>query len=1336
MRIRKHETGMSMVEVLAALAIVGTMIMASVVATSMAHKMTRTNTDKEFATQKAISILEEMKGLVQVNSGGNAITLDTFDDGAQTSPILTIQGTHRQVGDTRPLTQPDDSISGNVLVAPSKWRFERHITVTTPPGQTAANDVRLVDVQVYRNGDGGRVLLAEVSSVIRTIIDSMPPTQVYDVYLIAVENVPGWWVYMSNVVKVVNNAITNLQSRNPGLEFRTHQINTLAYGRDQMYRPYINDAVDSEQNIEYAYFYPGKMPDPAANADVGNNYYYFPEFFRGHILVSDDSSGSVQLVDKNGYDVDKNPFPYAIADQYNHAMRYWDEKALYDLRKGENPKEEMSLRLLLDDMYMHPDQYVNALVINLHGELMPFPPIRNYSDAAKDPEQTAAPDLRNVRVVTHPEQLRYPQVNGTVNFRVYSYLTNPDAAGLNNLPAATPITLIVKGTNAWAPAAGSITTITGGVDNAGNPVAYASGNAAVCGAVPPAAGTQCYTWGLTGTGNADTIIKLYNSPLRSPFDTATGLGLDYASRLYGMEYIPSPVEDLSIVGAQVPFTNNLATSAAPLPKNTARWILRIPTGSCPANGRISVDTRIGDQVTSGVVYPTPVQPANLSRTYTYRGTDQWIFGDLTNQVNFPPNLPISERYQFQGDPRHCPYSDLKRPYTGTTATPANESTLGMGYNRNFDNFEDATYNGTSFVQLIGANAAATYNITAANNTVALKVNNVAITNFTVTTGGARTAAQIVTNMNANAGFTAVAIADVVNGHVRIMPRTQPLTVQFTPATGTIAGPLGFDNITRTNGAWVGWSYTNAAGTQRYGVKNNSSLVTPPPNAGAAGWITGAGDHDTDVARIFQITRSALIRSNALWTSMTGWSYYYVGLGNEIGYDAANGFQYSIPVSRKPFDGTSGSWWHVDTITRDTNGAATPANQPTSQGTYYVRTGGGPAAGWWSIPWLGELYPDQAYDVAAGIDWKNAGNLATDNTNANGWYVRDLRQNFPRFPGTDLEQTVRRTYRMGCTTMFWGNTAASTFHHQGGTSPDTGTIQTMTPGVGAGRDIADHYAFPVPDTMDSNRPFTTAETTAGDNPEFFLQNAYPQAGNSVNGGANVTTGTAANNARLLNSYYLHNTSKQASALLTLSDPTTFNTAFIVVNGLSPTGISGTTFISNWAFLSLIQSYLNGGLYTDASAQPTAQHIRQLPRVAITAPNVTTNLKNPSSVNVTWAATWKRWDDIPYTTAYPNNYSETGVNITYQVMYSSTNGFPPDPVNRPLETGWRFVQTDAIAHPGELSLNVAQEQVTGTSATWNTPAGSFPEANYLIRVEAYRNGFPKHYSYHQYRAYISR
>ncbi len=126
-----------------------------------------------------------------------------------------------------------------------------------------------------------------------------------------------------------------------------------------------------------------------------------------------------------------------------------------------------------------------------------------------------------------------------------------------------------------------------------------------------------------------------------------------------------------------------------LPKNTARWVITIPKARIADNKKLTIETRLGDTLTTGVMYPPESAnvPPNLSRTYVWRGTDTWIFGDgtTTNQ----PNFPITEQFQFLGDPRHLPYADLKRPHVGAGFGATYENRLGMGYNRYFDDFESA-----------------------------------------------------------------------------------------------------------------------------------------------------------------------------------------------------------------------------------------------------------------------------------------------------------------------------------------------------------------------------------------------------------------------------------------------------------------------------------------------------------------------------------------------------------------------------------------------------------------------------------------------------------------------
>jgi hypothetical protein len=1245
---------MTLVEVLVGIGILAVLIFASLSLTTSALQMTRLNLDRQFATEKAISILEELKSVAQNSSASNGsiVVLDQYDDGVNTRDELTIQ-----TG-----AQPGDPISGNMM-GPHGWLYQRRVSVIRIGGQSSAG-VRLVRVAVFRDDVSGMHLLAEVSSVIRTLATVMPQSQVYDVYAIAVENVPGWWVYTSSLVPFVQNAISELEDRNPGLNFRVHWINKLSYGRDQEYRPYINDVNDSTQDINWVYFYPGSMPQNNATLNPPNLDYYYPTpLFAAHM--------NVDGTDTNNYNMGAPPntVPYALADQYNHAMRYYDEKALFNARvaAGLEDPTTPTYRLLLDDMIMNPNAYTNAILINLHGELFPFPPTRNYSDPAKAPDTvaTAPNNLQNIRVVTHPENLEYNLTttpNADVKLRVYAYEAPSGTSAIATGVLPVPVTVVIPGIDLTSIAnTVAVTRIEGGnaptiipsgdtVPAAGN--GYVKSSALVA---PSATRMSASVSAVTVGGVPNTLIKLVNTPFRHPkcagancasVEHPAGLtnnaGLAAGAYLYNQQYVPAPLEFFEQATAQTPFTLDLASNAAG-EKNTARWIITINGANltnilnaqgmpavggipaCPApcaNNALAIETRIGDVAagslpTTGTMWPVRNQPPNLSRTYVWRGTSLWLFGDGTN-TNLP-HLPMTERYQFMGDPRHCPYADLKMPHTNNGgAWPAANvnSNVGMGYNKYFDDFE----------------------------------------------------------------------------------------VSGTNAGGTTSGAT-----------WPGWTYV--VGGNTYGVKNDGNLT----NKGYA-WGTTNGQIELDVQRAFQMLRNALTSSQVVYTTMTGYSYYYIGIGGEIGYDAANQFPNSVPVSSKPFTGTGGAANFTE---------QSIINGCNTCGAKYVRQNcaGGCTNYWWSMNWLGELYPDSAYLGVNG--YAATGNLPTGTGNTN--YIRVLRgsigpttgNTFILPPGTDFglctttcpsdTAAVRRTGGPGSTNLFWTGTSTATFHH----TPDNsnGTIAFQ------GNDIAsttNGYNFPLLSPVPNYRPFGLAQNQTGDNPDLFLSAVYgPVFPTSMQAEFYQQQGPG---------------TPPGSALESLRDPTSNKTAFVVVNGLSPTGQTGSNYIARWSFLTLIHSYFQGGLYpAQPPAAPAATEagcaacpnfrIRQLPRVAISFPGVNDDLNNPSTINIQWGITWKRWDGKNYTPNYANTFSETEP-VQYQVMYSDDNG-----------ATWKWCDTaiPGTPRPGSRSAGAL---ITATNYNWSVPSGTFPMGNYLIRVEAYRQNYPLHYSYHQFRAFIRR
>jgi type II secretory pathway pseudopilin PulG len=1247
--MRTKQTGMTLAEVLVGVAILGTLILATMGVTTAIMRETKTNMDRQFATQKAISMLEELKALVQVNTGTSITVIDDFNDATAFRLRLTTLG-----GD--PNLNPDEPLSGNVRVG-SNWLYSRQISVKamTDPNDSdiliSSNDVRLVRVRVYRNlPNGDRQLMSEVAGIVRTLASSFAPSQVYDVYCVAIENVPGWWVNMSTLVTFAQNALSDLQVRHPGLVFRQRMITTLAYGRDSQYQPYINATQDSKSDIPSVYFYPGLLPnsyDTPAGTGAGTNrltaaqYYYPPANFNGKYR---DESGS-----QNGYSPaagdPPNPYPYALADQYNHAMRYHDELALYEKRRtavdpdGDliYPNEQPTLRFLLDDMVMRPWLYTNAIMINLHGELLPFPPVRNYSDAAKKPDyyvgtSSAAPN--GVRVVTHPEQIAYNTDNlteaaSTINLRVYSYLTHPEnairkkVAGLAtdlNSDATTrgewlpePITLVIRGV-AWAPGAADIRAITGGVDfdRDGARDSYSQVNAAVSDATSPPAGAHRMYF-TTAPAGSDTVIRLHNSPLVAPCatpadcDAGGGSGgiehvdwSDDTRRLYGMEYIPAPMENFASASVQTAFSRNLATTGDD-EKNTARWVVKIPTAIFGTNKVVTVETYIGnytyDATTQSYVSalsPPYAEPTNLSRTYVWRGNANYLFvGNPAADPKTGPALPPSERYQFQGDPRHCPYADLKRPHSGGFAAGNLNPYYGMGYNRYFDGFRYSGHNA------------------------------------------------------------------------------------------------------RSN--WPGWSYTAGSPAVTYGVEDADNAM----------W----NDKDIDIPRVFQIWRNALMKSNVLFTTMTGYPFFYVGTGNEIGYDTANGFPSSIPLSRLPFEPelTSTYRYFEHSI-------------GSGIGVRYIQEGNASVGGWWGMNWLGELYPDAWYDITsgpnAGNDWKARGNLPTGTSGAytTGTFRRVRRSAVPgntlgnrsHTPGTSLLSAHRTTAQPGIA-MFYGAPSNSTVtpdccnDDQPG---DTGELDDDNAPGGGGLEIKNNFNFPLDSPMPAWRPFVI-NGSADSNAEGLGQAPY---------GATTTPSW-------LRKYYDQNGQQNhsSSAVIAVREGSTSNAMFVVANGLSPSGAAGTEYLARWAFLSLIQSYFEAGAF-NGGATPAAA---QLPRLVITDPNLNTDLSpTTSSVTIRWTINWRRWDGKPYTEAYNASGFAIGAATSYYIMYSTDNG-----------ASWKYVQDGTKATPGVKS-SVTGHKITNLFYNWAVPAGSFPTGAYIIRVEAYRDAYPLHYSFHQYQMFLNR
>jgi hypothetical protein len=1163
--------GFSLVEFLIGLVILVVSSAALLNHLAINYQTTASERDRVFAFGRAQAILAEIQSFVD-RSGIDAAAVDMFDDGVASRPQLTVQ-----TGADGQLLPADHPLSRN-LMANGQWVWSRRVSVQPMPG-TGGRNLRYVTVRVLRRDPQGvERSVADLSAVVNSAGEAYPTTQVYDVYLLAIENIPGWWVHMDTLRPFVESMLSNLESRNPGLDFRTHWITKSSFGRNQAYRPRTNAAGPSTGFATSVYALPGRMPDGSAS-----QHYYVPDNFTGRV--------DVDGVDVNGYDAVRNPHPYALADWFNHSARYPDELAAWRRRvaaieareaeirdaeaNGFEPPEaladmskEPTLRLFLEDLWSSPTKYRHALVINLHGELLPLPPLRNYSDAARSP--IAHPELR---VVTHPEELRTRNKEGgqtdAVRLRMYAYAHETSVS-----PYAGPARMIdpmvveVVGVNLVDPANPtrlasfcSLQNVPGGVPVGGVSNYAASWQAAKHSSDGPVAGEMCYVaeW-LPPAMGADgcTRVHLFNTPVGAPPVTQSGqqfgLAATERARLYGMAYVPCPI---TLPGSGMPtFTPDL-TKAGSGPKNTARWTLQIGAQALTGNRFVSpsgqaynpggdvvmtVRTRIAtghssgdeDWRGSGSMWPTANDPDNLSVTHAW-----WT--DSANDV------PVTERAQFQGDPRHLPYRDCFR----------NGVDFPNSYNWYLDNL----------------------------------------------TSGSGASLE-----NAAADFPCIDTAVVRDGFA--------------------AGAMGFD-----------------------------------------------------VPRGLQLFREGLVRAGLVYTSVTGWSNYYVGLGGEIGYDADNGYPNSIPTDLTPFGAPATSGF-VNTIT----GARRFVRAPGASGTGF----------WWGMPWLGELYPDAAASV-----WLDAssgavrGNLPAGlgagqyyQQNCNAVYGASARQAF----GTSLVDTGHRTAAFGCTTFFNVGTAASTFQHS--TSTTAGALTTI------GAEVAANYGTSVPTSIPVTRPYRiNVATTVGEH--------WSLAPHATKGAA-TTFQT-----------YVSHSGGSGAGVVKLVDPASTSAAYVAVNGIANTVTNGSPFIAEWSLLSMLHTLLDAGRSTNSF------RIKPQPRVEILAPTAVTELDDPASIEVVLSTEWRRWDGRPYTAT--GAFGESESELRYAFLCSRDAG-----------RSWFHVVDGSPATPGvppTAAQAIADSGTGDESFAWDVASG-YPEGSYLLRVECFRDGAACHHAVHQTRLFIQR
>src|ERR1035438_4604452 len=236
-----NQGGYNLVELMIAVGILATLASSVLMARFLMGKQTVRITDKSYATQKAIQMFEELKALVNGNEKAGVNVLDQYSDGTKFNTVLTTDKNVDVIPPTVP--NPADPLSGN-RTSNGNWRYLRQVSITRFANDPYTRQV-LIKVWLYQsdaNPTQPGELLAEVGGNLRTITNVFPPTQVMDVYILAINNIAAWWAHEPVLYQTFQNIISDIQGRNPGLEIRPHYITRSSYGRDPQYVPFINQS--------------------------------------------------------------------------------------------------------------------------------------------------------------------------------------------------------------------------------------------------------------------------------------------------------------------------------------------------------------------------------------------------------------------------------------------------------------------------------------------------------------------------------------------------------------------------------------------------------------------------------------------------------------------------------------------------------------------------------------------------------------------------------------------------------------------------------------------------------------------------------------------------------------------------------------------------------------------------------------------------------------------------------------------------------------------------------------------------------------------------------------
>jgi len=1400
----KSQKGFTVIEVSIALVVLSTTIAGTVGLQNYTLQKVRQNNERAFAIQKSMQMYNELRAMVDGNREDNFENLSNFSDGSKYNTTLTVEKN----------VQPGDPLSSNPAHGDG-WKFVRQVQVLPVPHDTFAKQVKVA--VWYANADGEpkhTKPLSVISGVLKTNIPVSPPSQEFNIYGLAIANTLPHYQIFDELIPSFQGIVDSLEFRNPGLRLNRDLITVAAYGRDPFYLPFYNDQTNTRDvHTPWVYHYPGKVrvSNPGDFPGDPNRTDYLYEYLGGRVW-GETAGTQNHLSNLAG----GGPYrPFAMADQFNHALRFPEHRAMEKrvqqwARASINPAtatlEQMKLRnsLLQPTLYSFledlntSDRYRNSILVSMHGNSLPLPPLRNYSDPARLPldqhGSTNAEKFRyeGMRLISHPEKLEYAN-NEAMQWRVYAYNNRPsgcdspysrnyanDGIAITN-PCSTASTNAV--TTDMMNYAVDVATLFIPTDG-GGPLATDPKGGYLENPDIDDVTTIKNNLSLTkivGSRNRQyeqmTSAEVTNRPYMQLTAKDIKLNSDTwaEARTQGLQQVGT---DAGISAASADsITVDMGATGTTIQNAyrdliNQRLVIGIEESDTTKIGyehedvlRVKEITFSGSQVTI-TFFASP----NLSSTTglrVARRKDYEIFTSSDRPSAFSEHgytrqgvivrlldTPIFHHLHDNIQTGSTLYANARRHRTGTT--PANKTGLDSTARLYHHEYIPAPVSGTHFNR----------NLTEAHNTNAKNT-----ARWLVSLSPTSSLNNQLVTMETRFG-TELADGIAADGSVYAFDSTTDL--RFNPYNvsrtyvyrGDRKAPF-LETIQFTGDPrYMPYADVKANGNHnKYYTENTANSAALGTGYSDFGERTlFSGSTYINGSKTTLPYTDGIMKSHAIFGSLTARPAFFVTLGGEIcGWQK---FKMEYDLKAQNYHDTS----NTNLINNRNGGAGNACDLPESNPQnasarlpMAIRNASGQTkqtGNWVARLDQGELFPDELYTF-----WLNNGNLPnlqysesdrrTTNLNLRGaaWSgsnvynvaLNSLKENgsaqnkFFRalYPDTPFRLKFRGTGLAGGGDPGFWNGSSETPTQPNRTISITvqdGQAIVLTGGDGeAGRYLSDAFNLVMPKTFSArhtfrltsgnidNADFSAADTRARRNTYRFLNTTGPNKGQTDP------------NRSAHNTYYLHtdSTDRVSNAVVksmrlgaagVIADPTLGG--YYSINAVAPSVEFSATALARVLIASNIQAYLEGG-DTAAPFGDDETRIVQIPRIEITSPGVSEIVSG--TVNVELSVGWKRWDNIRYSPSYPDTFYDT-VPLSYQAIYSDNNG-----------QNWYYVASgepvpaDQInkLNPGQTVVSLAPEELLSPSAekSFNWDMSAFPDGNYLLRAQVFRDGFENGMGYHE-------